>query len=296
MARMTERLGGTHLPGIAILAALLSVGVVAVGATGGAGSSQATGALGPARAPETAVELELGSGPEMSRARELSEVQVPKRSDTLAILKDHFGDDWPAARDELFAGGLDEKSLPVLLPWEEAAPIHRVGMRASSEFSRDVMYRELMTWPGREYADEVFVPNASNAVLTPESLARSTGVHELTNVSQADLERIDMDLRAVNDDLDRVIHRYMDALDEALVLEFESGGLSRAPLERPASGEAVGEIYRKSASAGGWKSYVSITKDRYPYVADLKSEIKEMRSQRKLSLAAMAATLGQNGN
>ncbi|MDE0895080.1 MAG: hypothetical protein OSB10_00680, partial [Planctomycetota bacterium] len=60
--------------------------------------------------------------------------------------------------------------------------------------------------------------------------------------------------------------------------------------------ESASSLGRRDAETASMAKY----KDRLARMneaqADLKSEIKEMRSQRKMSLAAMATTLGQSGN
>jgi hypothetical protein len=284
---------GTQWSGVALLAALLSVGVVAFGT-----ASEAEIAQGPRvnglNLQDDPKELSVFRSPQGARA---VEQEAPLIEDftpsALDVLRDFYGDEWATARAELFPDGVSEDQLPSLIPWGDAEPIHRSSMRASGEYSRDVFFRTLMAWPGREYSDQVVIPDAGYSQLTAVSLSRSTGEMKIAALDEVNIERIDSDMAMANEELDRVIHEYMSALDEALSREFDSSGLSRAPLKQPSPSELQGEVYSKTTSAGGWKSRISITSDRYPYVADLKAKVKGLRAQRKSNLATLVETLTQ---
>jgi hypothetical protein len=281
---------GALMPKVAILILFLGAGVVTGGFAWSGDLQIAPGAtVLTATAPGPTEQIRTGQVAELrERVTVVPEVGEP---DALSILEEHWGAEWPAVRDELFGGQLDQASLPQVLLWKQAKDMHRSAYQPTSLYSRDVFFRMEMSWPGRQFSLPVSNSDAGYEVLSAESLARFTGRYELANMDQATIARIDSDLESINQDLDRNIHAFMDALDNALAIEFESGGLVRSPVKRRAIPRDESVVYSKTASGGGWKSRVAITADRYPYVADLKDQIRALRKQRDSRLDSIVEDL-----
>ena len=286
--------GGAHLPQLAILTLLVTVGVV-VGRTAMDQSPE----VGLAGVSPSAMGREDQVHEPMPVPLDRDAIEVPDTPsfaplDTLAALEEHWGAEWHQIKEQLFGDDLEAQLQSVVMPWEQTADMHLSGYRLDARH-RDLFYRRLMKWPGREYDTPVLIHDAGYAELTAQSLANSTGTSSLRGMPDHVIQQLDLDLNDVNDDLDSRIHEFMNLLDRAIELEFNSGGLVKAPLRVRTTEPNPDVVFGHTVRGNGWQSRLEVTGERYPYLADLHRQITFLRSARNASLTNLvAAHLGDS--
>ena len=280
--------GGAHLPQLAILTLFIVMGVVAGRTALGSRLEIDQSGVSPSLAPD---EVQTQTQGPMAHDRvevEVAETASVARLDTLAALEQHWGAEWPEVKAEIFGEDLEQEVQAVLMPWEQSSEMHLSGYRLD-ERHQDLFYRRLMKWPGREFSTHVLVEDAGYSELNAQNLANCTGTIALRGMPDSQIQQIDRDLNGVNDHLDSRIREFMDLLDRAIELEFNSGGLAKAPLRMRVSKPNSDVVFGRTVRGNGWQSRLEITGERYPYLADLHEEIISLRETRKTSLDSLVA-------
>lgn len=294
MISWTTPQGGAHLPQLAILTLFVTVGIV-VGRTALEGQLD-TGSSGVSPSSSTLqVQTQERSPLEFNRAPvDAADTSLVVPLDTLATLELYWGSEWPQVKQEVFGEELEAAVQSVLMPWEQSSELHLSGYRLD-ERHQDLFYRRLMKWPGREFSKRTMVQDAGYTELNAQNLATCTGASALRGMPNHVIQQFDLDLNGLNDDLDGRIREFMSLLDRAIELEFNSGGLVRAPLRMRDSKPNPDAVFGRSVRGNGWQSRLEVTGERYPYLADLHMEINFLRETRKASLASLVAVeMGQN--
>ena len=217
--------------------------------------------------------------------------------DLTEALEAHWGERWPEVAALLAGDGYLVEPLPELRPWSEVAAAHAEVLNATSDVQRDLLYRRLMAWPGREYddhPDQVPVGAGSPA----EALASSLGLPELADLDELGVARLEERLADTNAELDGVVRAYMEGVAAVVADHVRTGGPERVPLAFPrdeAELEGEAAFFCAATRIGGWASRVRLTASRYPDLAAIEAEIRTLRDRRRDEVRALAGELLAGG-
>ena len=281
--------GGAHLPQLAILTLFVVMGVV-VGRTAlGSRLGGDQSGVSPSSVTIKVPDHSQGSRTHDRVAVEVANAPSVAPLDTLAALEGHWGADWPQVKTEIFGEDFEQEVQSVVMPWEQSSEMHLSGYLLDTGH-QELLYRRLMKWPGREFSTHVLIVDAGYSELNAQNLANCTGTAALRDMPNSVIQQFDLDLNDVNDHLDSRIREFMDLLDRAIEVEFNSGGLAKAPLRLGSSKPSLGAVFGRTVRGNGWQSRLEITGERYPYLADLHKEISSLRDARKVRLKGLVAS------
>lgn len=180
-----------------------------------------------------------------------------------SFLAEHYGARWSEVEARMLAAGVDLDVPYVFHPWEEAEALIGEGYRLGSE-ERAAMLEQQLVWP---------------AELTVAWVREEFATGRPYPLAEEDLPLLADLVADLNLEILGKAELWTDSIDVALQERFLSGRFVRMPYTNKGLDSSRG-FYAKGVGGLGWATSVVLTREDYPELAALESEIGALRRQR----------------